>query len=364
LGLEGLEVAGIAVHLQSKQYLESRGAVGTLPRRGHGPPRKIVLQAEGDVSGGETMADRDLERSIDWPAVITLLASAGLLVIGLLLNAIDVKSGLKAALLIGVFATTSAVAAALAASRTVSSSSRRLGASLDRQIQDLKTEISAHIARLESNLGMRLETTEADASQSWQKFRGDVVASLQMVEHTVLDYLVAKPKLGDSRAGQVTQIDITQVTVIEEHASEVWVYAVDLRWDAESMFSRVMELNLHEKVRYRYMVPGTNEALAGVSAIRRRLRGVPDLDRFLTFKVREEKYPLGLVGFSIYNPTYEKSKDEIEKLRASTCMVQFPRLSDTDPDSSFVRLSGTIVREHEMAFYRLWNSAKPYRAER
>lgn len=308
---------------------------------------------------------------IDWTAVATLIASAGILVIGLLLNSLNVSSAVKAAAIILTVAILGAFSAGFAAWRA---SSRVIAevkdesldllhkfiSASDGHVQRTERELEARHEQLQSELDTRLTKNELAIAQSLMQFTEQVVPSLQRLEATVLDYLVTNPVTSTYNYRHVTQIGVTEVTAIEDHASEVWVYGVELKWDAaDSPFARIMERNLQERVHYRYLVPDTEDALAAVSAIQRRLRRIKDLDKFLTFKVRRERYPLGLLGFSLYNPTYEKGEDEISGLRVTTCMVQFPRSAEENSENSFIRLSGLIVREHEAAFYQAWQSATP-----
>ena len=295
------------------------------------------------------MTDQHERQKFDWASIVILLASIGILVTGILLNSLTVDNALRSGLLVAVFAATAGTAAGFGgylASR--------------RQFERVRFDLS----KTESELKVKMEGLSNDVNRDFQAFRADITASFQLVEHSVFEHLASKSTSGDGRPQQIAQIGLAEVTMIEEHAQEVWVYAVDLMFDVpESRFSSVVENNLHEKVHYQYLIPNNADSLSRVSAILERFEDIADLDKLFAVRVRGEQTPLGLFGFCIYNPTYGKSKEAIARQHGRTHVIQFPRLVSPQSEaaeSSFARYGGGMIHEHEAAFYQLWQASKPY----
>ena len=95
----------------------------------------------------------------------------------------------------------------------------------------------------------------------------------------------------------------SDVAALERHASEVWTYAYDLKWDAETDgFEDVVRLNLEDGKRYLYLVPPDKTILSTAEDLICRYREVPNLKDLFQFRVRTAEVGFAPFGLSIYNP--------------------------------------------------------------
>lgn len=274
--------------------------------------------------------------------VLALSMSAALIVAGYLLGLIHTKTFLYIALLILVIALTSAGISVWVSNR----SAANLAADFDSKTQQAVAALTSSFQDSFESLDGRLSTT------------------LKSVERAVYDYLATfNPSRGLMLAGssEITVLTKEQAASIEASAEEVWVYAVNMTWDVDdSGFGKVLEDNLREAARYRFLIPDRPEVKNRVRVLCARLRKIPDIESRLYFRVRTEELLFAKFAINIYNPTYERISEERKNLQP--CVILFPNFNRPGPSGNdpYIKVTGPIVSDYEVEFSQVWQASAKY----
>lgn len=274
--------------------------------------------------------------------LLTLAISAALVISGYLIGLIVTKTFLIAALLV---LTVSLLAAGISAWTGHSSQAR----------------MSANFTRSTEHAASTIASTLTDSIQSLQ---ASVNINLKSVERAVFDYLATfNPARGSIPSGtsQIAVLTKQQAAAIEATAEEIWIYAVNMTWDVDQgLLGKVVEDNLREAAKYRFLIPDRPEVKNRVRVLYTRWKSIPDIDTKVAFRVRREELLFAKFAISIYNPTYEKPSSDRRDLQ--TCVILFPNFGRPAPDNldPFIKLNGPVVSDYEVEFSQIWQAAEKY----
>ena len=277
--------------------------------------------------------------------LLTLSMSAALVVTGYLLGLIVAKDFLYAVFLVLVVALLASGISSWFTHRSEISLASTFDANTRRAITELMNAFQSSFTSLDKKVDITLKS----------------------VERAVYDYLATfNPgrNLAQLGTSEITILTKEQAAAIEASAEEVWVYAHNMTWDVdEGGFGTVLEDNLREAARYRFIIPDHTEVKNRVRVLYARWHRIPDLQSRVTFRVRQEELLFAKFSINIYNPTYEKASEERENLHP--CVILFPIFNRPGPVSydPFIKLTGPIVSDYEVEFSQVWQAASKYTPE-
>lgn len=278
--------------------------------------------------------------------LFTLTMSAALVVTGYLLGLIDRKAFLYAALLALVVALMASGISVWINSRWTVSLTAAFNAKIEQTAETLIGEFRSSFAGLDTNVG----------------------GTLKSVERAVYDYLATfnpARSLMQTGGAEITVLTKEQAAAIEASAEEMWVYAVNMNWDVdESGFGKVLEDNLREAARYRFLIPDRPEVKNRARVLFARWRRIQGIDSRVAFRVRQEELLFAKFGITIYNPTYEKTAEERADLKP--CVILFPNFNRSGPGSydPYIKVTGSVVSDYEVEFSQVWQLSAKWVPER
>lgn len=274
--------------------------------------------------------------------VLSLVISTALVITGYLLGLLAAKTFVAAGILVATVALLAVCFSAAVAHHFTRAFATKIDEDSTQNTADIKASFQSSI-----------DTLGADFNRS-----------LRSVEIAVYDYLATfNPARSGAPFGssEIAILTKQQAAAIEASAEEVWIYAVNMNWDVdESVLGKVVEDNLREAARYRFLIPDRPEVLNRVRVLYTRWRSIPDIDNRVSFRIRHEELLFAKFAISIYNPNYEKASEE--RRSRQTCVILFPNFGRPSPGSEdpFLKLNGPIVSDYEVEFSQIWQEAQKY----
>ncbi|HEV2783832.1 MAG TPA: hypothetical protein VGX25_30970 [Actinophytocola sp.] len=156
----------------------------------------------------------------------------------------------------------------------------------------------------------------------------------------------------------------SEVCAIESAASEVWIYAYDLAWEADtSPFARIVRENVARGVKYRYLVPEDRAVINRVNHIRKAVGRLRNGGSLVKFRCSQRERLITQFGLVIYNPSFQHREDGGEAASHETIAVFFPHYRDVSDeanrhDAIFLAIRGAATLKIQEAFYQYWIEAK------
>ena len=137
---------------------------------------------------------------------------------------------------------------------------------------------------------------------------------------------------------------IKQLIKLEDKAKEVWVISPSLHYDTENQdFSELVSVNLGEKTKYRYIVPGTRQIAKNIN-LYKKMYSVTEAEISRNFLILpESEFNPFIMECAIY--------DASEACIACTAPAQ-------EDSNDVIRLSATTAKDMAKHFKALWKKYK------
>lgn len=134
---------------------------------------------------------------------------------------------------------------------------------------------------------------------------------------------------------------------LEEKAKEVWVVSPDLHYDTENdTFKTIVEHNLHEKTKYRYIVPNTPSVLKHLRNYKKDNTIPKDMAQEMFLLLPASEFNVFLNELAIYDPNGDSPK---------ACLAVWRDCNESDEVISF---DDEMTRELIKRFKTLWRRYK------
>lgn len=163
--------------------------------------------------------------------------------------------------------------------------------------------------------------------------------------------------LANRAAGGSNILTLDEVTAIEAASEEVWIYAYDLAWEGDnSVFPDLVSENLTRGVKYRYIVPNSNQVLIRVNSLLSKYKKIKNARKGIVFKCRPLELKLVQFGIAIYNPSITAEQGR----QLSDCVVVFyPHYKSHAPrtEARFISMKGPSTIEVQEGFLEFWNDS-------
>ena len=158
----------------------------------------------------------------------------------------------------------------------------------------------------------------------------------------------------DGVSASIGVIDESRMIDIETTSREVWIYAFDLKWDAEdNSMARLINNGLADGRRYKVLIPPYDEVRSRAKALANRNGNVPSLDSLLKFRARKVEQKFQQFVVNIYHP---KSVDSIDTESNDPIVVLQPRWDVGHGERTpMLLVRGQSAKEYEREFRDAWD---------
>jgi len=100
------------------------------------------------------------------------------------------------------------------------------------------------------------------------------------------------------------RMTIKQLIKLEDKAKQVWVVSPELHFDTENKdFTEIVSVNLGEKTKYRYIVPGTSRVIKNIAVYQKKYKLSAEEIRNNFLILPETEFNPFITETAIYNGT-------------------------------------------------------------
>ncbi len=141
----------------------------------------------------------------------------------------------------------------------------------------------------------------------------------------------------------LTNMKLKTVYKLEKKAKEVWIVSPDLHYDTENdAFKNIVVHNLHDRTKYRYIVPNTNSVNKHLNKYQKDLTIPKDLAKEMFLLLPPSEFIPFMSELAIYDPN---SKTPV------ACMAVWKNCDESD---EIIRFDVSMTRELVNKFRKLW----------
>lgn len=140
---------------------------------------------------------------------------------------------------------------------------------------------------------------------------------------------------------------LKSVINLEKKAKEVWIVSPDLHYDTENdEFKNIVEHNLHNDTKYRYIVPNTSSVMKHLNRYQKDLTIPKDLTKEMFLLLPPSEFNPFLNELAIYDPNGDKPV---------ACLAVW---KDCDAADEVISFDLEMTKELIKKFKALWKKYK------